>query len=71
MKKKVEFKKTIIISCIVIIAISIVFECCLFYQYKVYTNNFNKKIELINKNNEDFVVPILIDLKSIFKSEKK
>ncbi|MCI6265349.1 MAG: hypothetical protein MR598_00700 [Erysipelotrichaceae bacterium] len=34
-------------------------------------NTCNKKIELINKNNEDFVVPILIDLKSIFKSEKK
>ena len=50
MKKKVEFKKTIIISCIVIIAISIVFECCLFYQYKVYTNNFNKKIEMIVAN---------------------
>ena len=34
-------------------------------------NTCNKKIELINKNNEDFVVPILIDLKSIFKTKKK
>ena len=41
MKKKGEFKKTIIISCIVIIAISIVFECCLFYQYKVYNTYIN------------------------------
>ena len=30
-------------------------------------NTCNKKMKLINKNNEDFVVPILIDLKDIFK----
>mgnify|MGYP000652374872 CR=1 FL=1 len=73
MKKKVEFKKTIIISCIVIIAISIVFECCLFYQYKVYTNNFNKKIELIVANvqnqypdiNKNELIGILNDEKHV------
>lgn len=73
MKKKVEFKKTIIISCIVIIAISIVFECCLFYQYKVYTSNFNKKIELIVANvqnqypdiNKNELIGILNDEKHV------
>lgn len=34
-------------------------------------NTCNKKMKLINKNNEDFVVPILIDLKSIFKMKNK
>ncbi len=34
-------------------------------------NNCNKKLKLINKNNEDFVQPILIDLKSIFEMKNK
>lgn len=38
-------------------------------QTKSY-NNCEKKIKIINNNNEDFVLPILIDLKSIFDSKK-
>ena len=30
----------------------------------------NNKIKLINNNNDDFVLPVLIDLKSIFDSKK-
>ncbi len=38
-------------------------------QTRSYKNCINK-IKLINNNNEDFVLPILIDLKSIFDSNK-
>ena len=38
-------------------------------QTRSYNNCINK-IKLINNNNEDFVLPILIDLKSIFDSNK-
>lgn len=34
-------------------------------------NNCNKKVKLINKNNKDFVQPVLIDLKSIFEMKRK
>ena len=34
-------------------------------------NNCNKKVKLINKNNKDFVQPVLIDLKTIFEMKRK
>lgn len=34
-------------------------------------NNCNKKLKLINENNQDFVQPILIDLKSVFEMKNK
>lgn len=53
MKNKVELKEAITISCLIIILISIVFQLILFYEYKVYTDNFNKKIEMIITNVEE------------------
>jgi signal transduction histidine kinase len=50
MKNKIEFKKAMVISCLAVIVISIIFQICLFYQYRVYTNNFNSKIEMILVN---------------------
>lgn len=52
MKNKIEFKKAIVISCLTIILISVIFQLVLIYQYKAYTNNFNKKIEIIITNVE-------------------
>ena len=50
MKNKIEFKKTMLLSCIVIIVVSAIFQFYLLYQYKVYTGNFNKKIGMIVTN---------------------
>lgn len=50
MKNKIELKKTVKISCISIIVISIIFELILIFQYKTYTKNFNKKIEIVMEN---------------------
>lgn len=50
MKNKIELKKTITISCLVIILISVIFQLGLIYQYKAYTDHFNKKIEMIITN---------------------
>lgn len=52
MKNKIEFKKAIVISCLTIILISVIFQLVLIYQYEAYTNNFNKKIEMIITNVE-------------------
>lgn len=52
MKNKIEFKRAIVISCLTIILISVIFQLVLIYQYKAYTNNFNKKIEMIITNVE-------------------
>lgn len=52
MKNKIEFKKAIVISCLTIILISVIFQLVLIYQYKAYTNNLNKKIEMIITNVE-------------------
>ena len=50
MKNKIEFKKAIVISCLAISLISLIFQLGLIYQYKTYTDNFNKKIEMIITN---------------------
>lgn len=50
MKNKIELKKALKISCFSIIVISIIFELILICQYKFYTNNFNKKIEMVMVN---------------------
>ena len=43
-KNKIGFKKAIITSLIIIVASNIICGILMFYQYKLYTNNFNKKI---------------------------
>ena len=48
MKNKVELKKAILTNCIVIFIICIIFQICMFYQYTVYTDNFNQKIGMID-----------------------
>ena len=50
MKNKVELKKAILTNCIVIFIICIIFQICMFYQYTVYTYNFNQKIAGIIDN---------------------
>ena len=50
MKNKIEFKKTMLLSCIVIIVVSAIFQFYLLYQCKVYTGNFKKKIGMIVTN---------------------
>ena len=55
MKNKIEFKKAIISSFIVIIIFSIIFLGLNFYQYKIYKINFNEKINMIlTKVNESY-----------------
>ena len=50
MKNKIELKKAIILSSIITILVVIIFQICSFYQYKVYTDNFNKKLGVIVTN---------------------
>ncbi len=52
MKNKIEFKKSMLLSCFVIILISIIFQINLTYQYKVYTHNLNTKLGTIITNIE-------------------
>ena len=47
MKNKIELKKSIIISIFVILIWSSIFALFNLYQYSVYTNNFNNKIDQI------------------------
>lgn len=47
MKNKVELKKMIIISIFIILVFNIIIGICAYYQYRVYTNNFNNKIGAI------------------------
>ena len=47
MKNKIELKKMIITSIFIIIGISIIFGIMQKYEYKVYTRNFNNKINAI------------------------
>lgn len=55
MKNKIEFKKAIISSFIVIIIFNIIFLGLNFYQYKTYKINFNEKINIIfTKVNESY-----------------
>ena len=55
MKNKIEFKKAIISSFIVIIIFNIIFLGLNFYQYKTYKINFNEKINMIfTKINESY-----------------
>lgn len=47
MKNKIKLKKSIIISIVVILIWSSIFTLFNLYQYRVYTNNFNNKIDQI------------------------
>lgn len=47
MKNKIGLKKAIITSLIIIIASNVICGILMFYQYKIYTNNFNKKLNNI------------------------
>lgn len=47
MKNKIELKKSILYSLIVIISINLIFLILSFWEYKVYVRNFNEKINLI------------------------
>ncbi len=49
MKNKIELKKYVYISVLTIIVTSFVFVVMSYFQYKIYTNNFNKKIEMITQ----------------------
>lgn len=45
MKNKVELKNALIISSLIIIIFNIIFIIENYFEYRTYTNNFNKKIE--------------------------
>lgn len=47
MKKKIELKKALIISFIVIILSSVCFGLLNYYEYMRYTRNFNNKINSV------------------------
>lgn len=50
MKNKIEFKKSIIYSICITVIFVLAFVIFYFYQYNIYTNNFNQKINLIISN---------------------
>lgn len=55
MKNKIELKKVIIGSVVIIALFSIMFGCFEYYQYKVYTSNFNHKIgSILTKVKEEY-----------------
>jgi signal transduction histidine kinase len=47
MKNKIEFKKAVLLSCLVILVALIIIQLCSLYQYKTYTKNFNNKLNMI------------------------
>ena len=50
MKNKIELKKMLVLSIFMIIILSIIWEIIGFYQYKVYTKNFNQKMAEVIAN---------------------
>lgn len=47
MKNKIGLKKAIVTSLVIIVATNIIYGILMFYQYKTYTDNFNKKLNSI------------------------
>lgn len=47
MKNKIGLKKAIVTSLVIIVATNIICGILMFYQYKIYTDNFNKKLNNI------------------------
>ena len=47
MKNKIKLKKYLIISSLISICFIILFLLLNFYEYKIYTNNFNNKLDSI------------------------
>lgn len=55
MKNKIELKRMIMCSIFVIIVMNILFAIISHYQYKMYTENFNKKIgQIISKIKDEY-----------------
>ena len=50
MKNKIELKKMLVLSIFMIIILSIIWEIIGFYQYKIYTKNFNQKMAEVITN---------------------
>lgn len=50
MKNKIELKKMLVLSIFMIIILSIIWEIAGFYQYKIYTKNFNQKMAEVITN---------------------
>lgn len=47
MKNKIGLKKAIVTSLVIIVVTNIICGILMFYQYKIYTDNFNKKLNNI------------------------
>lgn len=47
MKNKIGLKKAIVTSLVIIVVTNIICGVLMFYQYKIYTDNFNKKLNNI------------------------
>lgn len=55
MKNKVELKRYLCLNGVLFICILIVFSCIHFYEYRVYTKNFNDKIcQIVSVLKEDY-----------------
>ena len=50
MKNKIELKKMLVLSIFMIIILSIIWGIAGFYQYKIYTKNFNQKMAEVITN---------------------
>lgn len=69
-KNKIELKKVIIISILVICVMSLIWGIFEYYQYRVLTNNFNNKIGcIITKLNEEYPNLSTNDLMQILNNE--
>lgn len=72
MRNKIELKKALVYSIFVIILMTIVLGFLEFYQYKVYTNNFNQKIgSILTKIQEEYPDMDLNDIMAILNSEEE
>lgn len=47
MKNKIGLKRAIVTSLVIIVVTNIICGILMFYQYKIYTDNFNKKLNNI------------------------
>lgn len=72
MENKVELKKAIVYSVLIIIFFAVLYGLFEFYKYKVYTSNLNNKIgQIVTKVKEEYPDISNDDLIQIINNEKK
>ena len=71
MKNKIELKKFVIYSFFIIITINLIFLILNFYQYKTYTDTFNRKIDnIVSKLNKQYPNLKTVDIIEILNSDE-